>query len=281
MWDFLKRLFSENDGDLTVVVLDESNPDLANTFKLRSRDAISVVVVIFVAAILFSALLFFLTPLSSIYQQRVDDKFRDDVIAINERVIALQDSLIAREVQLDDLKSFIRSVPDTTFDVDSRLFQGFQGPSRNFFMPTDNIYSYNMLTRHEVMNLLQAERGDDFPSNFPLSGHISQNFASEVGHFGIDIAANVNSEFKVIADGTVLSTLWTINYGYVITVQHSGGITSIYKHASKLYKEKGDLVLKGDLLGVIGDRGVLSTGSHLHMEIWKNGVPQDPLLYLN
>ena len=281
MWDFLKRLFSESDGDLTVVVLDESDPDLANTFKLRTRDAVSVVVVIFVAAILFSALLFFLTPISSIYQQRVDDKFRDDVIAINERVIALQDSLIAREVQLDDLKSFVRSVPDTTFDIDSRLFQGFQGHSRNFFMPSDNVYSYNMLTRHEVMSLLQTKRGDDFPSNFPLSGHISQGFASEIGHFGIDIAATVNSEFRVIADGTVLSTLWTINYGYVITVQHSGGITSIYKHASNLYKEKGDLVLKGDLLGVIGDRGILSTGSHLHMEIWKNGVPQDPLLYLN
>lgn len=281
MWDFLKRLFSESDGDLTVVVLDENNPDLANHFKLRSRDGIFVVLVIFVAAIMVSAILFFLTPLSAIYQERVDEKFRDEVVAINERVIALQDSLLAREVQLDDLKSFVRSVPDTTFDVDSRLFQGFQGGSRDFFMPADQLYSYNMLTRHEVMYLLQTERSEDFPSFFPINGHVSQGFSIDIGHFGIDIAATENSEFRVIADGTVLGTLWTINYGYVIIVQHSGGITSLYKHASKLYKEKGELVLKGDLLGVIGDRGIMSSGSHLHLEIWKNGVPQDPLLYLN
>lgn len=281
MWNFLKRLFSESDGDVTVVVLDENDPDLASTFKLRSRDAIIVIVIIFSGALLFSAALFYLTPLSAIYQQRVDDQFRDQVIAINDRVMALQDSLIAREIQLDDLKSFVRSVPDTTFDVDDRIILGFESSNRNFFIPSDNIYSYNMLTRHEVMNILKTDRSDDFPSFLPLTGPISQRFATDMGHFGIDIAAPENSEFRVIADGSVLSAVWTVNYGYVITVQHSDGITSIYKHGSILYKEKGDFVLKGDLLGRIGDRGVTSTGSHLHLEIWKNGVPQDPLLYLN
>lgn len=281
MWNFLKRLFTEREGDVTVVVLDENDPDLASTFKLRARDAIFVGVIIFSGALLFSAALFYLTPLSAIYQQRVDDQFRDQVIAINERVMALQDSLIAREIQLDDLKNFVRSVPDTTFDVDDRFISGFGTPNTNFFMPTDNIYSYNMLTRHEVMNIMRTERRDDFPSFLPLAGPISQGFATDLGHFGIDIAAPENSEFRVIADGSVLSAVWTVNFGFVITVQHSNGIVSIYKHGSRLYKEKGDFVLKGDLLGRIGDRGVTSTGSHLHLEIWKNGVPQDPLLYLN
>lgn len=281
MWEFLKRLFSESDGNVTVVVLDENDPDLASTFKLRSRDAFSIVILIFVAAFLFSAALFFLTPLSAIYQQRVDDQFRDQVVAINERVMALQDSLIAREMQLDDLKNFVRSVPDTTFDVDDSFILGQQSLNRNVFTPVDDVNTYNMLTRQEVMNVLQTDRSEDFPSFFPISGPISQGFASDRSHYGIDIAATEDSDFRVIADGTVLSTFWTINFGFVITVQHSEGIVSIYKHASKLYKETGDFVLKGELLGVVGDRGVLSTGSHLHLEIWKNGVAQDPLLYLN
>jgi murein DD-endopeptidase MepM/ murein hydrolase activator NlpD len=63
-------------------------------------------------------------------------------------------------------------------------------------------------------------------------------------------------------------------------VQHSEGVITTYKHLSKLNKKEGDLVLKGDILGEIGNAGVLSTGPHLHLEISKNGVPQNPEVYL-
>ncbi|MEX2463144.1 MAG: M23 family metallopeptidase [Balneolaceae bacterium] len=281
MWDFLKRLFSDHEDGITVVVLDDNDPNLANTFKLRSMDAMTLFVIIFLLAVLTTTALFFLTPISSIYQQRVDDNFRDEVIAINERVIALQDSLTAREVQLDELKNFVRTVPDTTFELGEDFILGLQNADRNYYISPDNNYSYNMLTQHEVMNVLRKERKDDFPSFFPIAGPLSQGFSIDLGHYGIDIAATSDSEFKVIADGTVLSTTWTINFGFVISVQHADGLISVYKHAAGLYKEKGDYVLKGDFLGIVGDRGVSSTGSHLHLEMWKNGAPQDPLLYLN
>lgn len=281
MWDFLKRLFSEEDGKVTVVVLDENDPNLASTFKLKSSDAIKLIAAIVLLAILLTVTAFFLTPLSSIYQQRIDDNFRDRVIAINERVIALQDSLTVREHQLEDLKNFVRSVPDTTFEVNEGVLSNIRGLQSNLYIASDNVYAFNMLTRHESMNLLSAERSNDFPSFYPAEGTITQRYSTERGHFGIDIAAVSDRDFVSVADGIVIKVAWTINYGFIMIIQHKDGFTTIYKHASRLYKEEGDFILKGDLLGTVGNRGVLSTGSHLHLELWKNGIPQDPLLFLN
>lgn len=281
MWDFLKRLFSEEDGKVTVVVLDENDPNLASTFKLKSSDAIKLISVIVILAIFLTVTVFFLTPLSSIYQQRIDDNFRDEVIGINERVIALQDSLAVRELQLEDLKNFVRSVPDTTFAVSEGVLSNISGMQNNLYLVSENVYAFNMLTRHESMNHLSAERSSDFPSSYPVEGTITQYYSAERGHYGIDIAAVSDRDFISVADGIVIEATWTINYGFVMVIQHKEGFITIYKHASKLYKDEGDYILKGDLLGTVGNRGVLSTGSHLHLELWKNGVPQDPLLFLN
>jgi len=281
MWDFLKKLFSEEEGKVTVVVLDENDPNLASTFKLKSSDAIKLISIIALSAIVLTISIFFLTPLSSIYQQRIDDNFRDEVIAINERLIALQDSLNVRELQLDDLKNFVRSVPDTTFDVNDGVLINIRDSQRNLFQPNDYVNTFDMLNRYESMNLLSTERSSDFPSNYPVTGTITQQFSFDQGHFGIDIAAVSDRNFISVADGIVIKATWTINYGFVIVLQHKDGIISIYKHASKLFKEEGDFILKGDLLGIVGNSGVLSTGTHLHLELWKNGIPQDPQLFLN
>lgn len=281
MWDFLKRLFSEEDGKVTVVVLDENDPNLASTFKLKSSDAIKLISVIVLLAVFLTVTIFFLTPLSSIYQQRIDENFRDEVIEINERVIALQDSLTVRELQLEDLKNFVRSVPDTTFAVSEGVLNNISEMQSNVYLASENLNTFDMLTRHESMNLLSVERSSDFPSFYPVEGTITQRYSSDMGHFGIDIAAESDRDFVSVADGMVIEATWTMNYGYVMVLQHKEGFITIYKHASRLYKKEGDYILKGDLLGTVGNRGVLSTGSHLHLEIWKNGVPQDPLLFLN
>lgn len=280
MWDFLRKIFSEKEGEVTVVVLDETDPDASTTFKLKSFDVIKTAIVVALLSIIFTVGIFFITPLSSIYQQQVDERFRDEVIAINERVGALQDSLYAREVQLNDLKEFVRTVPDTNFVVDRSPFVRDDPPIGNNLRESVYIPTYSMLNENQIISSSLLSNAPDFPSFYPLDGTLTQEFSTENGHFGIDIAAKEQTEFRSIADGTVVNTGWTINYGYVIYVQHSNGIMSVYKHAAKLLKKQGDVVLKGDLLGLIGDNGVLSSGSHLHLEIWKNGVPQNPLMYL-
>lgn len=280
MWKFLKKILSEKEGDVTVIVLDENNPDITNTFRLKSHDVILLLVTITVTAILFTLGIFYASPLSSIYKQHLEDNFRDQVIEINERVLALQDSLYAREIQLNDLKGFVRSVPDTVFDVEYSPMLNFSYDDRSFFANDVTANTYDMLTRNEIISSTRLERSADFPSPLPVSGTLTQEFSTETGHFGIDIAAETNSEFRAIADGAVTSVMWTINYGYVLYLQHADGMMSVYKHGARLFKDQGDYVLQGDVLGLVGDRGVLSTGSHLHVEMWKDGTPQNPLMFL-
>lgn len=280
MWNFLRKIFSEKEGEVTVVVLDETDPDVSSTFKLRSIDVIIIGTVVAVISITLTIAIFFVTPLSSIYQKQIDDRFRDQVISINRRVEALQDSLHARDVQLNDLKEFIRTVPDTNFVVSSDFVSEAEPAAQNSWNEPAMVPTFEMLNQNEIISSTRLSSAPDFPSFYPIEGTLTQEFSSEEGHYGIDIAANSNTEFRSIADGTVMNTGWTINYGYVIYVQHSDGIISIYKHGARLLKEQGDVVMKGDLLGLVGNSGVLSSGSHLHLEIWKNGVPQNPQMYL-
>ncbi len=280
MWNFLRKIFSEKEGEVTVVVLDETDPNSSSTFKLKSFDVIKIGIVVAVLSIGFTIGLFFVTPLSSIYQKQIDERFREQVISINQRVEALQDSLLAREVQLNDLKQFIRTVPDTNLSV-NRNFAGAAEPSlENSWNSPEMVPTFEMLNQNEIISSSRLTTAPDFPSRYPIEGTLTQEFSPDEKHYGIDLAANSNTEFRSIADGTVVNTGWTINYGYVIYVQHSNGIMSVYKHGARLLKKQGDVVVKGDLLGLIGNSGILSSGSHLHLEIWKNGVPQNPLMYL-
>ena len=96
----------------------------------------------------------------------------------------------------------------------------------------------------------------------------------------MDVVANKDEAIKAIQDGTVVFTGWTVETGYVIALQHPGNIVSVYKHNSVLLKKEGNIVRAGESIAIIGESGELSTGPHLHFEIWINGNPMDPKDYV-
>jgi murein DD-endopeptidase MepM/ murein hydrolase activator NlpD len=280
MWEFIKRIFSERDGDVTVVVLDEHDPDGSSSFRLQSRDIVKVTAVVIAVSVLITTIIFFATPLGALYQYKQDYTLRQNVIEISERVTALQDSLIARDHQLNDMRQVLRSASDTLLPVERMSQESFMAESYPAGGAVPDINTFEMMSHNEIVFSDMLSQTPDFPAPYPIEGRFTQGFSIEDGHFGIDMAANAGTQFRALADGTVINAGWTINYGYILYLQHANGIISVYKHAARLAREKGDFVLKGDILGEVGDRGVLSSGSHLHLEIWKNGVPQDPLMYL-
>lgn len=282
MWDFLKKIFSKRDGDVTVVVLDENEPEQSSSFRFQPSDMVKMVVLVVVISVLLTTLLFFVTPLGSVYQQQQDERLRQDVMTVTEQVMALRDSLNARDNQLTDLKRILVETPDTAFQprffVGDKSIAGQVSPAPEF--DSLEMYAYEMFSRKEVMTSDILRDAPVFPAAYPVEGTMTQEFEPSDDHFGIDIAAREQSEFKAIADGTVLSAGWTVNYGYVVYLQHGDGYMSVYKHGAKLFVRENDVVLRGDLMGTVGDKGALSFGSHLHLEIWKNGVVQDPQMYL-
>ena len=115
----------------------------------------------------------------------------------------------------------------------------------------------------------------------PLNGQISQGFDPSSKHFAVDILANTGSPIKAIADGTVIFSGWTTETGYVIILKHSNNYISVYKHNGNLLKEQSDFVQSGEAIASVGSTGELTTGPHLHFELWSDGYELDPLKYID
>ena len=113
----------------------------------------------------------------------------------------------------------------------------------------------------------------------PLKGVISQGYDPSI-HPYIDIAAPEGSVVKATLDGTVIFAGWSDEAGHTIQIQHDGDIVSIYKHNEKLLKKAGDKVTAGTPIALVGNTGELTTGDHLHFELWHKGQTVDPTLYI-
>ncbi len=114
----------------------------------------------------------------------------------------------------------------------------------------------------------------------PLRGLVTLQFNSSENHFGTDIVAAPNEVVKATLDGTVIMDAWTVETGYVIHIQHENNLVSVYKHNSELLKQSGNMVKAGDAIAIIGNSGELTTGPHLHFELWHNGTAIDPQSYI-
>ena len=110
----------------------------------------------------------------------------------------------------------------------------------------------------------------------PITGIVSGPFDLSEEHYGIDIVAKSDEPVKSIADGSVIMADWTQDSGYVIAIQHRNNLISVYKHNSALLKKVGTFVSAGEIIAIIGNTGELTTGPHLHFEIWYNGTPVNP-----
>lgn len=113
----------------------------------------------------------------------------------------------------------------------------------------------------------------------PVTGVISQGYDPAI-HPYIDIAAPEGSVVKATLDGTVIFAGWSDEAGHTIQIQHEGDIVSIYKHNEKLLKKAGDKVTAGSPIALVGNTGELTTGDHLHFELWHKGQTVDPTLYI-
>lgn len=115
----------------------------------------------------------------------------------------------------------------------------------------------------------------------PLEGIVTNNFDPKEDHFGIDIVSQENEPIKALADGIVILASWTLDGGYVLVIQHSGNLISIYKHNSELLKSVGNFVESGEIVSIIGNTGELTSGPHLHFELWFKEQAVNPEDYVN
>ena len=110
----------------------------------------------------------------------------------------------------------------------------------------------------------------------PIKGEITQQFDPSNNHFALDLSADVGTPVKAVLDGKIIFSEWSVDTGYVLILDHGDNIISVYKHNSKSLKEQNIFVKAGEVIAYSGNQGALSTGPHLHFELWKNGTPINP-----
>lgn len=284
MFDFIKQLFKKKDRELTFVIFDEKEPDPSSNHRFKP---VYLWYLFYGSLVAVAVLMFFLlkfSPIGEFYSSHAERELQAQAIEISKRVQALQDSLHARDAQLAQMKKVISTGEDTVFAIDSskgaRSYPPVQENMELKSFSSVSSISDSILMKNEIVLSDIFKEAPGFPVSYPLKGTFTRGYNPEKGHFGIDIATKQGTPFKAIADGAVINLSWTLNYGWILFIQHSDGIITVYKHAQSLSKSVGDIVQKGEVLGVAGNTGILSSGPHLHLEIWKNGIPQNPNSYL-
>lgn len=167
----------------------------------------------------------------------------------------------------EDSNSIYKEITFTRSTEDSLIRLMFEDNSE---------YSLSVVSsRSKIGNISQMHF---FP---PVKGLITNSFNSGLNHYGTDIVSGVNEVVKSTLEGTVTMATWTLETGWVIQIQHQNNLISIYKHNAELLKRVGDYVKVGEPIAIIGNSGELTTGPHLHFELWYNGVPLDPEDYIS
>lgn len=148
-------------------------------------------------------------------------------------------------------------------------------------------------TKEDSLFREKVERRDRFPLSdnannktkvvffAPVSGDLTQEFNAKNKHFAVDIVAKKGTPVKAVTDGTVIFSEWTTETGYVLIIEHPKGFVSVYKHNGVLLKEQGDLVKSGEVIANVGSTGELTTGPHLHFELWNEGYAVNPTNYID
>jgi murein DD-endopeptidase MepM/ murein hydrolase activator NlpD len=206
------------------------------------------------------------------------------------KIYKLENLPIGKDLYINNLKRIIMGDDFETDSVNSLLTASSNANFNNIAdkkSKEDSLFrvEYESETRN---NLFKHEIISDIPAEYklvaffsPMTGVVTSHFNREEKHFGIDIVADNNSVIKATSDGTVIYSDWTVENGYCIGIQHNGNLFSVYKHNAVLLKDDGDFVSAGEPIAIYGNSGSLSTGPHLHFEIWYNGTPLNPEDYIS
>ncbi len=122
---------------------------------------------------------------------------------------------------------------------------------------------------------------ENFPSQLPLQGYVTQRLSlssvyQRKNHYGIDIAAKEGEAILASASGYVVFAGWTYDMGNLVILYHGNNYFTYYGHNQRNLVQTNDVIKRGDVIGLVGSTGV-SSGPHLHFEIWKDGEPIDPM----
>ena len=288
-WKRLKKRYQ-------FVVLSEKTFEPKSAVSSSLWGFLFTVIGVLTAVALLVVLLFVFTPLKQFLPGYGDVDMKRDLIALSKEFEEVSERIVPLTMKLDDLSNILSGEEGEPL---SGNFKVKEDPKAKL-LPD----SLRAKVRHESKGggaLLVGDGGSTEGGNYnsnivlrnvPLAdlvmispvkgGILSDTFNLDAKHYGIDLVVRKDgAPVLAVADGTVISANWDFGGGHSIVIQHENNLMSIYKHNSVLLKKVGSFVTEGDAIALVGNSGHLTTGPHLHLELWYNGFPVNPLNYIN
>jgi len=267
-----------------LVILNENTFEEKLTFKLNRLNVFifgSLFSIILIVATIF---LIAFTPLREYIPGYSSTKLKKEATQLVYKVDSLEQVLEVNNVYIKKVKELLTGeVSEVLFDKDSVL-QVIQYDKDTMSLEPSEVdlefrQEIERADRYSIFN--EATKDADIVFFAPVVGTLTEGYNAKLKHFAVDIAVEMGTPVKAVADGTVIFAEWTAQTGHVIIVEHIQGFISIYKHNTSLHKQQGDIVVSGEVIASAGDTGELSTGPHLHFELWNEGYPVNPINYID
>jgi murein DD-endopeptidase MepM/ murein hydrolase activator NlpD len=253
------------------------------SFRMSQLSAFIVLFAFALLLIAFTAFIIITTPIRNYLPGYLDVEVRKEIMMNALRADSLERIIEVQSLYLDNVTSILTgTMPlDSIRDIDSlALINANYEISRS----TEEENFVKTFEEEEKYNLTSLNPNRP-PSNAvffykPVNGVISSHYEPEILHYGVDLVAAPKESVLATLEGTVVFTGYDPQYGNIIQIQHKNGFISIYKHNELLLKKMGDQVVAGEAIALIGNTGQLSTGTHLHFELWFKGNPVNPEEYI-
>jgi murein DD-endopeptidase MepM/ murein hydrolase activator NlpD len=279
-----KKIFQMLKDHYRLIIYNDSSIQTVWSIKLTPIKVLTLGSIGAILLILFTTVIIAYTPLRENIPGYPSAKVRQQIIYNYMLVDSLENEIKNRDSYFEKIKTLFQG--DVPLDESSTPSSGLKTYDVKFKNSNaDSIFQDKLL--EEKLNLSISSNQKKLPSisniHFftPLRGLITNKFNAKTEHLAVDIVGSPNSRISSVLDGTIVFAGWTMDTGYSIYIQHENNLISAYKHNAELLKEVGDKVKAGDAIAIMGNSGELTTGPHLHFELWHNGTALDPETYID
>ena len=267
-----------------LVVLNEDTFEERFAIKLTRLNVFFLSSLAAIILVILTTLLIVFTPLREYIPGYTSTALQKQALDLDSKTDSLLKSINMNDNYINSLKSVLRGEVSAVVINKDSIFKAAQTDT---YVLELNPSKADSLLREKVRNedkynlFESATSVKDFVFFPPVNGSISSGFEPNEKHFAVDIVVPTNTPVKATSDGRVLFASWTSDAGYVIIIDHGDELVSVYKHNSSLTKSQGDFVRSREVIAISGASGELSTGPHLHFELWSNGTPLNPTNFID
>ena len=278
-----KRIIKKLKNKYRLVILNDASFEERFSYRLSPLNLLTLILTFVVVLIVLVSVVIIYTPLRESIPGYKDVSLREDLTTMVFRTDSLESELLRNSAYLRNSQGALQGDLPLSKDSIYKANQDVVLPENPLVKSKEDSMLREYVEREDSYSLTDEKENiaKQFYFFTPLQGTITSEFDPAKEHFGIDIVATKNEAIKATLEGTVVFAEWTVETGYVIQLQHSNNIISNYKHNSVLLKKVGDQVKAGDAIAIVGNSGELTTGPHLHFELWKEGKPLNPKDFVN